>query len=159
MKTTSTILNKDFDFKAIHIMLTVNEDLWQYDKWTVIINGESFDYNTGIGHRKESSKFDKKEFTRLMTMRAIQSKTNLEYHNSQLRAVSKVKPLEIDDVLYSLIMDAQAADGTFQDFCDNFGYDNDSRKALDTYMQCQETEGRIRKFLNVDEAAEKFQDY
>ncbi len=43
------------------------------------------------------------------------------------------------DVVYSLAIDASCARDSFEDFCGNMGYDTDSRKALDTYLACQES--------------------
>lgn len=40
------------------------------------------------------------------------------------------------DVLYSMIMD-DVSGLSFNDFCDEFGYDNDSIKALETYKVCE----------------------
>lgn len=159
--TTSTILNKDFDFKAIHIGLMVSDDLWQHDKWTVIINGQSFEYSTGIGNRK-ANKWgrDKKEFERLMRMQPKQELVNLQNHNNKLQAVSTVKPLNIDDVLYSLVIDSDAKDYTFEDWADNFGYDTDSRKGEQIYHACKKNARKVSTFIdNLEEAAELFQDY
>ena len=47
------------------------------------------------------------------------------------------------DVLGSLFMDAGSADETFEDWCSNLGYSDDSRKALAVYKAC----GRIAKKL------------
>ena len=40
---------------------------------------------------------------------------------------------------------------TLQDFCDNMGYDTDSRKALDTYLACQEMATKINNFFTPSE--------
>jgi hypothetical protein len=55
------------------------------------------------------------------------------------------KPPKIEDVMYSLLADSYAASGTFAEFCSEYGYDTDSRKALDTYTACQENSARLRK--------------
>lgn len=51
------------------------------------------------------------------------------------------------DVLYALILEADALDLTFGEWCGEFGYDEDSRKALDLYVQCQENGRRVRALL------------
>lgn len=159
--TTSKILNKDFDFKAVHVGLMVNDDLWQHDKWTVIINGQTFEYSTGIGNRVAKKwDQDKKEFARLMRMQPKQELINLKNHNNKLQAVSTVKPLNIDDVLYSLLIDSDANEYTFEDWADNFGYDTDSRKAEQIYHACKENARKVKTFIdNIEEARELFQDY
>lgn len=52
------------------------------------------------------------------------------------------------DVLSCLISDASSGDsGSFGDFCCDFGYDTDSRKAFDLYMACRKVNKRLRHFL------------
>ena len=41
--------------------------------------------------------------------------------------------------------------GTFQDFCDNFWYEADSRKAFDLYIKLQEANEKIKRFFSRDE--------
>lgn len=43
------------------------------------------------------------------------------------------------DVLQCLLSDGSAADESFDDWCANFGYDTDSRKAFATYELCKKT--------------------
>lgn len=40
---------------------------------------------------------------------------------------------------------------TLEDFCDNFGYDTDSRKALEIYLACQELSSKITRFFTTAE--------
>src|SRR3954465_9738154 len=106
METLSKILNKSFDFSATHVGLLVNDDLWVHDKWIVVINGESFDYHTGIGHRVEKDRYSQEDFKKRMNQNPKKTKDNLLLYANELKKVSKLKPIEIDDVLYSLITDA-----------------------------------------------------
>jgi hypothetical protein len=88
------------------------------------------------------------------------TKSNLLFYAEEIKKVSKPKPLDIDDILYSLILDSQAGNETFDDFCDNFGYDNDSIKANDIYRACQKNAKKVRTFIkDIDQANELFQDY
>jgi hypothetical protein len=43
------------------------------------------------------------------------------------------------EVCYSLAMNAQSGQERFPDFCANFGYDEDSRKAEETWRACADT--------------------
>lgn len=52
-------------------------------------------------------------------------------------------------MLCSLKADATGGE-TFGDWCSSYGYDTDSRKALDTYLACQESEERSRRFFGAD---------
>jgi hypothetical protein len=54
------------------------------------------------------------------------------------------------EVLDCIASDASGADGSFEDFCSNFGYDEDSRKAEKTYKACKHQGERLRKFLGDD---------
>ena len=58
-----------------------------------------------------------------------------------------VKPTAAD-VLHSLTMDASAADENFHDWCANFGYSDDSIKALNTYKACLEIAAALRRHFS-----------
>ena len=60
---------------------------------------------------------------------------------------------DIVDVLYCLISDSEAGREVFADFCENFGYDQDSRKAFETWQACQNAYVELRK-LGVLSAAD-----
>jgi hypothetical protein len=64
-------------------------------------------------------------------------------------------PPKQDDVLHSLFMDAQCGSLSFNDFCSEFGYDNDSLKAFDTYRGCMESGEKLRKALGSEYTKEK----
>lgn len=156
----SNILNKEFDVNIVHIGLMVNDELWQHDKWVVVINGQTFDYRTGIGHRKPLTPLYKDEFNRVKNMNPRKDKGNLMLHNDQLEKCSRPKKLDLDDVLYSLIMDSYATEETFEDWCSEYGYDADSRKAERMYNDCKENTKKLKTFIDdLDVAREKFQDY
>ncbi len=63
---------------------------------------------------------------------------------------SDPKPPTSADVLSSLLLDSSAEHETFADWCANYGSDTDSRKALETYLACQESAGKLRKLLGAD---------
>ena len=162
METKSNILGMDFDYSTIHLGLKYDESFWLYDEWKVTINGEVFDFKTGMGNRKPVSKFkqEKSAFYKMLRMRIVKSKESHDKFIESFQTISKpVKP-EIDDVLYCLVMDCSACDMSFDDWCFDFGYDTDSRKALETYLTCQNNGTRIRKLgINISDAMDKFSDY
>ena len=45
-------------------------------------------------------------------------------------------PPSVADVLSCLLSDANAIHMTFEEWCSDFGYDSDSRKAEKTYLAC-----------------------
>lgn len=51
-------------------------------------------------------------------------------------------------VLACLMSDASAGEGgSFEDFCGEFGYDTDSRRAEQTYNACRDTAAAMRRML------------
>lgn len=66
------------------------------------------------------------------------------------------------DVLYSVVLDAQACEVSFEDWADDFGYDTDSRSALETYLECQKNGNQYRRLIGQKEReqiAEILSDY
>lgn len=162
----SKILDLELQFKAVHVGLMLDENLWQHDVWAVVIEGQMFEFKTGIGHRKPLPHAKIKgteayyKYKKLMSGNLKKTKENLLTANEELKKVSKPNNLNIDDVLYSLIMDAEALELTFSEWCDNLGYDNDSIKAMSIYTACQENAKKLKTFLpDIEKARELFSDY
>lgn len=57
---------------------------------------------------------------------------------------------QLNDVLYSLFMDAMAVGMSFEDFCFEFGYDNDSIRAFKTYDACVKMGKELNYLLGED---------
>jgi hypothetical protein len=53
----------------------------------------------------------------------------------------------LESVLNCLISDSNCGE-TFQEFCDNFGYDNDSRKAEKTFNTILKQTSKLKKLLD-----------
>lgn len=63
------------------------------------------------------------------------------------------KPIEPDalDVLYSLVMDAEAGEhASFEDWASDLGFDTDSRRAEAAYRECLDTFTRLRAAVGDD---------
>ncbi len=54
------------------------------------------------------------------------------------------------DVLSCIISDARAGEQTFEEFCSEFGCDNDSRKAERTWGACSAMAPKVRRLLGDD---------
>jgi hypothetical protein len=54
-------------------------------------------------------------------------------------------------VLHSLILDGQAVDMSFRDWCDEMGDNPDSIRALDTYRECCDIGAELRAFFTAEE--------
>jgi hypothetical protein len=159
MKVKSEILNREFEVTYHHLGLRVSDELWQHDAWLITINGESVDYKTGIGHRKAKTKYDKKEFKEALSRNLKQTKENLLIFNERFETISKPVQPTLDDVLNGIIMDASCATEIFDDWCDNFGYDHDSRKAYRLYEECQKQVLVCRALKLTADDCEAFEDY
>ena len=108
------------------------------DQWRVTLSSKagyhSFDYFTGLGLRHKPDSWGKR----------------------------KPRKPKVADVLHSLILDASAADENFHDWCANYGYSDDSIKAMNTYKACLETAQALRKHFSPDTlrtVRELLQDY
>lgn len=85
---------------------------------------------------------------------------NSPFFGSSLKALP-VPPLR--DVLYSLVRDSDVLDyPTYEEWANNFGFDEDSRKAEATYRACLEIALKMRGIFGesgLEELRELFQDY
>lgn len=52
---------------------------------------------------------------------------------------------ERGEVLSCLALDARAGEMSFTEFCDEFGYDDDSRRAWEMWQACRRTADRLRR--------------
>lgn len=112
---------------------------------------QSFDFYTGLGWRGPAPKHLYGPAPRRGTLAW-----------SKLEKQRKPIAPHAADVLHSLILDSSACDQSFNDWCGDFGYDTDSRKALDTYLACQESGTKLRKVFSgaqLEKLRELLQDY
>ncbi len=63
------------------------------------------------------------------------------------------KELTAYDVLACISGDANTPE-TFEDFCDEYGYDEDSRRAFETFRRCNKLARKLRRLFTVSEIAE-----
>lgn len=122
---------------AVALVGETKRDSWACDEWRVLFdkraqsggrNAEySVPYYIGTGHRKPQRK-------------------------SWDKTPRPVAPTAAS-VLHGLLLDASAGDDSFADWCDNYGYDTDSRKALETYLACQETAQKLAQLFTAEQRA------
>ena len=125
------------------------------DQWRVTLSSKagfhSFDYFTGLGLRDT-----------VRGVRAMNVPGNRFNPKNREWTVTKPKKPKVADVLHSLILDASAADENFHDWCANYGYSDDSIKAMNTYKACLEVAQALRKHFSPDTlrtVRELLQDY
>lgn len=154
MQTLDTIETLEtLPVKIDYVGQTKRDQSWDCDQWRVTISSRaglhSFDYFTGLGLRE--------------TLRGVRAMNvpNNRFVKRQWEATKPKKP-KVSDVLHSLIMDASAADENFHDWCSNYGYSDDSIKAMNTYKACLEIAVALRKHFSPDtirQVRELLQDY
>lgn len=123
------------------------DDKWPHFAWRLRLQGidRVFDYETGIGHavkRKDGHWGPTKR----------ESGKSYTSH-PDFNGIIEVPTLE--RILACLVLDA---DEIFDDWCSNFGYDPDSRKALETYLKCQSVAKDLRKLKLTDEQKEELRE-
>lgn len=75
-------------------------------------------------------------------------------------SAGKPKKPNYDDVVYSLITDASGVEQSFDEWCSEYGYDSDSRKAFALYEGCQENAKKLRKTgVNIEFERNRLADY
>jgi hypothetical protein len=130
------------------------DNFWVCDEWLVLLDAEKIEYFTGIGHRKMRPP----KYIHETTFKAM--KAGRCHSIEDMGKCSMHVAPSVDDVLCSLVMDSSAIDQTFDDWCGDYGYDTDSRKALDTYLACQESGKKLQRLhIDIEKAREAFQDY
>ena len=124
----------------------------------------SGDYSQGIGHApksKDVGSYERSQFEHEIAEAGF-CREKGEPYGGRSGKFLKATPPSTCDVLHSLLMDATAFEQTFEDWCSDFGYDTDSRKAEQTYQACV-AEGRAlaSAFTPAELATlrESFQDY
>lgn len=142
---------------SFHMQLVIPEagssDTWEHDEWKVTLSYEgrqyTTSYKTGLGHRKPAFGVkvrrgigsDKYYTERLPDMDAKRAAKG---------GLTVPQDPKIADVLSSLLLDASGSDDrSFEEWCDDFGYDADSRKALEVYLACQKSAVEIRRLLGT----------
>lgn len=115
------------------------KDGWKCDQWKISfkqVGKETFslDFFCGLGHREKSP-----------------------FH-------SRGKPIAPSPatILHSVLLDSNGTQGSFDEWCAEWGVDSDSLKALCTYSRCKEQSEQALVFFGqplLDKLQEALQDY
>lgn len=132
------------------------DDEWQRDDWLCKFNKDGliqagFEYHTGIGHREYPKVFLPEKFYNPRCIAAVEQENRKQ----------PVFPCAAS-VLYCLISDAEALDTSFEYWCDDYGCDNDSLKAFNTYQQCCNIGKQLKRVFTreeINKLQEMLQDY
>lgn len=122
------------------------------------------DYMQGIGHLPTDANTREKHkgANRNCIMIADYERKCAESGRYGLWNGTPIPAPSLADVLYSLVMDSDAGEYTFEEWAGNFGYDTDSRTAESMYNQCRDTGSKLRRMLgaeNLSKLRDLFQDY
>jgi hypothetical protein len=140
---------------------------WVCDAWVVTftvtlfgrIESQRFDYFTGTGQRKPNPSIIAQLNASAL---AKVSKRMLAWEQHYKSWPDVPQAPHAADVLQCLILDSSAASQSFADWCSDYGYDTDSRKAFAVYEACQQSGDKLRKIFTRDELsalADALQDY
>lgn len=128
----------------------VDDKEWPHFLWNVAItykNGMwTFPYKCGLGH------VEKKPGAMPMPNPPYRKGT-IAYEQWEASNTRPKKPSN-SDIMYSILLDIQAADMSFNDWCNEYGENNDSMKAFKTYQVCCEYAVFVRKAFTTEQVAE-----
>ena len=117
--------------------LTDCQIVWRF---TLQRNGHkmSGEYSQGIGHLEWRTTAPKYGRYSVLDSGAIRGAIS----TGKNKRCQVVKP-KTADLLYCLLTDVNAGEESFPDFCSDFGYDEDSRKALGIWEACRKTKSEF----------------
>lgn len=122
-------------------------DKWEHYLWrvTLAFNGKTFstDYRMGTGL------VDYRRITpgNAHNRRNKGEDVRFNHFGPGEHALATPRAPTLLDVLGSLRSDCEAGDQLFEDFCDDFGYDSDSRKAHGIWETCQRVHYELRNLF------------
>lgn len=165
-KVDAVLSNLGVTYSVFPAGTGLKRDGWECDGWRVVLGkadtSESFDYYTGTGHRvifkPEQYEIERKALASCVNKRSIMAE------NIRANMADCVKPFApfAAGVLHSLINDRQAICLSFNQWCSEYGYDNDSLSAFRTYQACCETGEKLLRIFSrkqIRELAELLADY
>lgn len=136
-------------------------------KVTLLKNGKKIlttDYMAGCAHCPsylQRETYDSRKAVLLECETGFKSK--LTYSLGHFVSDKKFPILpSISDFMHSIILDSDALQYDFEDWCANFGYEEDSRKAEKIFNECLEIGLKLNRAVSSEEfekLQEIFQDY
>jgi hypothetical protein len=122
----------------------IEDGEWPHFEWRVTLKRDgkvyTLPYKMGLGHIQTPCK-----------KRIQKGGRYVDRPCTHVRCEGREVPIPPDlyTVFCSLKSDATRG-ATFQEWCFDYGYDTDSRKAMDTYIACQESENECQKFFGAE---------
>ena len=146
-KVTEILSAAGVTYTARRVGETRRKD-WQCDARRVAFKpaaGPAFetDYFTGLGHRKPAKGAP-----------ADKGRPGTLYREQWEKRYLEPQAPDAADVLYSLVLDAQADSESFPDWCADFGYSDDSIDAFETYRACCDIGRQLRTVFRPEVLAQ-----
>ena len=126
---------------------------------------EEFDFYTGLGLRAPATAIERWKVSGFDGLTEKDKKGLTSYGRRYLAEVEKYrKPLApcAASVLHSLVLDSDSIGQSFSNWCSDFGYDTDSRKASTIYEACQANADKLSRVFDhstINQLREALQDY
>lgn len=118
------------------------------DGWRFTMKNQSFEYFTGLGLREDVTAGTKKRaasyFPGLTEKDAAGQTMRGRRYLQRAQGLRKPQIPPIAGLLHSIILDSAATEHSFSSWCEDYGYDSDSRKALTTYEACRRGFDKLR---------------
>lgn len=140
----------------LYVDYSEGEDHGPRDKWACTIHykdrSATFEYYTGSGHRVLAPRVKRESHRKYV----VKFTGDVVWGDRQAiekgllilkKEKGKIVGPSVADVLSCLLSDAGAMETTFDDWCSNFGSNNDSLAALNTYLACQRNGSKVSKLL------------
>ena len=150
---------------ALHVSISdprgeVHDNGWPCIAYSVTIGCETFPWACGIGHVdwKKAAKTpsahrlfgnDARAVELVAAGRTLADRNRTATLAAQIAKAQKVRP-SAAEVLACACREGMDADQSFENWCGDFGYDTDSRKAEDTYRACTENGKKARRILGAE---------
>lgn len=154
----------------------VNGQDWQADRFLVKFKNVEFNFNVGIGNRLSNNPTEKGCYSGSTKCKSALKELKDMYSNCEkVTYLVDFIPTKFDKtyrnlavaptparVLYCLLADSGVNDYSFNDWCDCFGYDNDSIETFNTYQACCNTGKELLKVFSraqIETLRDMLQDY
>ena len=151
-QVASYLASQDITVTPYFTRAATSDDGWEHDAFTVSLasasNNFSTSYMTGTGHRTTH----RSRKAKMALSRALYPDTHIKTASKTANDMIAHIPAQAS-ILSSLILDAQAGDMLFNDWCDDYGYDSDSISAFDTYQACCKTHAQLRTVFTQTQLA------
>lgn len=131
--------------------MTVQEFVDKFVKKQAIKRQSEFSaiFTDYLGFKSVFTHYDQK--TKMDKFIVVMGNETFEFgKGTGLRKNGRPVPPTITEFLICISMDCQVGEMGFEEFCSEFGYDSDSRKAYKMWEDCKENQKKMKKILGPE---------